>query len=106
MHIRRDDTVLVIAGDDKGTRARVLRVDPRKGRAIVEGVNRVYKHLKQRSRRAPQGGRLEIEAPVHLSNLLVVCAKCNKGVRVGFKTQADGTKHRVCRQCGADLGEL
>lgn len=106
MHIRRDDMVEVIAGDDLGTRAKVLRVDPRKGKAIVEGVNRVYKHLKQRSRKAPQGGRLEIEAPMALSNLLVVCAKCDKGVRVGVRTEPDGKKHRVCRKCGADLGEL
>jgi large subunit ribosomal protein L24 len=105
MHIRRDDMVVVIAGDDKGTRAKVLRVDPRKGRAVVEGVNRVYKHLK-RSRKNPQGGRLEIEAPMHLSNLQVVCSKCNKGVRVGIRREADGSKHRVCRKCGADLGEL
>jgi len=105
MHIRRDDLVEVIAGDDKGTRAKVLRVDPRKGRAIVEGVNRVYKHLK-RSRKNPQGGRLEIEAPVHVSNLQVVCAKCDKGVRVGFRRETNGKKHRVCRKCGADLGEL
>ena len=96
---------MVIAGDDKGTRARVLRVDPRKGRAIVEGVNRVYKHLR-RSRKNPQGGRLEIEAPIHVSNLLVVCSKCNQGVRVGFTRGADGKKRRVCRKCGADLGEL
>jgi len=105
MHIRRDDMVEVITGDDTGMRAKVLRVDPRKGRAIVEGVNRVYRHLK-RSRKNPQGGRLEIEAPVHVSNLLVVCTKCNKGVRVGFRKESDGSKHRVCRKCGADLGEL
>jgi large subunit ribosomal protein L24 len=105
MHIRRDDVVEVIAGDDTGMRAKVLRVDPRKGRAIVEGVNRVYRHLR-RSRKNPQGGRLEIEAPIHVSNLLVVCSKCDRGVRVGFRKDADGTKHRVCRKCGADLGEL
>ena len=105
MHIRRDDTVEVIAGDDAGARAKVLRVDIQKGKAIVEGVNRVFKHLR-RSRKNPQGGRLEIEAPVHASNLLVVCPKCNKGVRVGFRKEADGKKHRVCRDCGADLGEL
>ena len=105
MHIRRDDMVEVITGDDKGMRAKVLRVDPRKGRAIVEGVNRVFKHLK-RSRKNPQGGRLEIEAPIHVSNLQVVCSKCNKGVRVGFRRESDGSKHRVCRKCGADLGEL
>jgi len=105
MHIRRDDTVVVIAGDDRGQRARVLSVEPRKGTAIVEGVNRVYKHLK-RSRKNPQGGRLEIEAPVKTSNLQVVCPKCNKGVRVGARREADGKKHRVCRKCGGDLGEL
>ncbi len=105
MHIRRDDLVVVIAGDDKGARAKVLRVDPRKGRAIVEGVNRVYKHLR-RSRKNPQGGRLEIEAPIAISNLQVVCPKCNKGVRLGLKSEAEGKKRRVCRTCGADLGEL
>jgi len=105
MHIRQKDLVEVIAGDDKGVRARVLRVDPRKEHAIVEGVNRVYKHLR-RSRKHPQGGRLEIEAPVHVSNLLVVCTKCDKGVRIGYRKEAEGRKHRVCRRCGADLGEL
>ena len=105
MHIRRDDVVEVIAGDDTGRRGKVLRVEPRKGRAIVEGINRVYRHLK-RSRKNPQGGRLEIEAAMHVSNLLVVCNKCNKGVRVGFHKETDGSKHRVCRKCGADLGEL
>jgi len=105
MHIRRDDMVEVIAGEDKGVRARVLRIDRAKGQAIVEGVNRVYKHLRP-SRRNPQGGRLEIEAPVDLSNLKLVCSKCDKGVRVGVRTGDDGAKHRVCRACGADLGEL
>ncbi len=105
MHIRRDDMVEVKAGDDKGARAKVLRVDPKKGRAIVEGVNRVHKHLR-RSRKNPQGGRLEIEASIDASNLLVVCTKCNKGVRLGRRTDDKGKKHRVCRKCGADLGEM
>ncbi|MBM4017720.1 MAG: 50S ribosomal protein L24 [Planctomycetes bacterium] len=105
MHIRRDDVVEVIAGDDRGRRSRVLSVDPRKGRAVVEGVNRVYKHLK-RSRKNPQGGRLEIEAPVRISNLQLVCSKCDRPVRTGTKVADDGKKRRVCRKCGADLGEL
>jgi len=105
MHIRRDDQVEVIAGDDSGMRGKVLRVDGSKNRVIVEGINRVYQHLK-RSRKNPQGGRLEIEAPLALSNLLVVCPKCDRGVRLGQKVQADGKKHRVCRRCGNDLGEL
>jgi len=97
--------VLVIAGDDKGARAKVLRVDPRKGLAIIEGVNRVYKHLRK-SRKNPQGGRLEIEAPIRVSKLMVICSKCDKGVRVGFRTDDKGKKHRLCRKCGVDLGEL
>jgi large subunit ribosomal protein L24 len=104
MTIRRDDIVVVITGDDKGAKGKVLRVDPAKGRAIVEGINRVYKHLR-RSRKNPQGGRLEIEATVAVSNLQVVCPKCNKGVRTGI-SQSDDKKRRVCRKCGADLGEL
>jgi len=105
MHVRRDDTVEVMTGEDRGVRARVLSVDPRKCQAIVESVNRVYKHLR-RSRRNPQGGRLEIEAPVDLSNLRLVCPKCDKGVRVGVRIDEDGTRHRVCRACGTDLGEV
>jgi large subunit ribosomal protein L24 len=105
MPIRRDDVVEVIAGDDRGRRAKVLSVMPRKRRAVVEGVNRVYKHLR-RSRKNPQGGRLEIEASLDLSNLQLVCTKCDKAVRTGTRVEADGKKHRVCRKCGADLGEL
>ncbi len=103
MHIRRDDTVEVISGADRGSRGRVLSVDPKRDRAIIEGINRVHKHLR-RSRRNPQGGRLEIEAPVHVSNLLPVCPTCNKGVRVGTSVDDQGRKHRVCRTCGGDLG--
>jgi len=105
MNVRRDDTVEVTTGDDKGARGRVLRVDPKKGCAIVEGINRVYRHLR-RSRKNPQGGRLEIEAPLRLSNLLPVCPKCNKASRVGFRKSEDGKKHRFCKQCDASLGEL
>ena len=105
MHIRRDDTVEVITGDDKGVRGRVLRVDPKKGRAIVEGINRVYRHLRA-SRKTPQGGRLEIEASMAISNLLPVCPKCNRGRRVAFRKDPDGKKHRHCRACDADLGGM
>ena len=110
MHVRRDDLVEVNTGDDKGTPAarkiaKVLRVIPKKNKVIVEGVNRVYKHLR-RSRKNPQGGRLEIEASLDVSNLQLVCTKCDKAVRTGARVEADGKKHRVCRKCGADLGEL
>ena len=105
MTIRRDDVVEVIAGDDRGRRAKVLSVQPRKNLAVVEGVNRVYKHLR-RSRKHPQGGRLEIEASIQISNLQLVCTKCDKAVRTGIRSEPDGKKFRVCRKCGADLGEL
>jgi len=105
MHIRRDDVVEVITGDDRGRRAKVLSVEPRKNKAVVEGVNRVYKHLR-RSRKNPQGGRLEIEAALDISNLQLVCTKCDKAVRTCVRSEPDGRKFRVCRKCGADLGEL
>ena len=105
MHIRRDDVVEVITGDDRGRRAKVLSVQPRKNLAVVEGVNRVYKHLR-RSRKNPQGGRLEIEASIQISNLQLVCTKCDKAVRTGVRSDENGKKYRVCRKCGADLGEL
>jgi len=105
MHIHRDDTVEVLSGEDRGVRARVLSVDLKRRRAVVEGVNRVFKHLR-RSRRNPQGGRLEKEAPMNMSNLLVVCPKCDRGVRVGFSRDESGVKHRLCRRCGSDLGTL
>ncbi|MDK1031803.1 MAG: 50S ribosomal protein L24 [Planctomycetia bacterium] len=103
MHIRRDDTVEVIAGEDKGVRARVLQVDAARGRVIVEGVNRVFKHLRK-SQRHPQGGRLEKEASLDASNVLVVCSECNRGVRSGWRRDESGAKRRVCRRCGSDLG--
>ena len=96
MPIRRNDVVEVIAGDDRGRRAKVLSVQPRKNLAVVEGVNRVYKHLR-RSRKNPQGGRLEIEASIQISNLQLVCTKCDKAVRTGIRSEPVGRKFRVCR---------
>ena len=75
MHIRVDDTVEVIAGDDSGMRGKVLKVDHHKGKIVVEGVNRVYKHVR-RSQRNPQGGRLSKEMPIQVANAMLVCPKC------------------------------
>ena len=85
MHIRKDDQVEVIAGDDKGTPterrfAKVLRVLPARNKIVVEGVNRVYKHMRPSSKN-PQGGRLSKEMPIDVSNVMLVCPKCNRGVR-------------------------
>lgn len=105
MHIRADDTVLVITGDDRGERGRVLRVNHATGKIVVERVNRVYKHVR-RSQRNPQGGRLSKEMPISASNVMLVCTKCSKPTRIGYRFDDDGAKHRFCKQCGADLGQI
>ena len=103
MHVRRDDMVEVITGDDKGTAstrmiAKVLRVLPKQNKIVVEGVNRVYKHLRP-SRQNPQGGRLAKEMPVSASNVLKYCERCGRGVRIGFRFTQDGAKERYCKRC-------
>ena len=105
MHVRSDDTVEVIAGDERGTRGRVLRVDHSAGKAVVEGVNRVYKHVR-RSQRNPRGGRLSKEMPVPLCNLLLVCPACNSATRTGARYLDDGSKERYCKKCGAANGQI
>ena len=96
---------MVICGDDKGKQGRVLRVLPKFDRVLVEGINRVFKHVK-RSQKNPQGGRLEKEAPVHISNVQPIVS--GRATRVGFQKQDDGVKHRVARgnhpQAGTSLG--
>jgi len=85
MYIRKDDVVEVVAGDDKGTRGKVLRIIKAKGQVVIEGVNRVYKHVKP-NRRNPQGGRLSKEMPINASNVLLYCPTCHRGVRTGQLT--------------------
>lgn len=107
MHIRKEDLVEVIAGDSKepGRARKVLEVFPDKGKLVVEGVNRVWKHVKP-NRRNPQGGRLSKEMPIDLSNVLLYCAGCKRGVRIGRRYLNDGAKERYCKACGAGLGVL
>ena len=105
MHIKTNDTVEVIAGDDKGQKKKVLLIDREKGRVVVEGVNLVYKHVR-RSQKNPQGGRLNKEMPIQISNVLLVCNRCGKGVRTGARIAKDGTKERFFRKCGTGLGQL
>ena len=110
MHIRKDDQVEVITGDDKGSPdqrrfAKVLRVLTSKNKIVVEGVNRVYKHMKPSSKN-PQGGRLSKEMPIAVSNVMLVCNKCNRGVRVGHRYTDDGQKQRYCKSCGGSLGNI
>ena len=103
MHIRKDDQVEIITGDDRGTPrdrkiAKVLRVIPERNKIVVEGINRVYKHLRP-SQKNPQGGRLSKEMPIDVSNVLLYCSKCNRGVRIGHRFTDDGQKQRYCKAC-------
>jgi len=103
MHIRAGDTVVVLTGTDRNTRAKVLQVNRQTGKALVEGVARVYKHVR-RSQKHPQGGRLSKEMPVQLSNLMLWCESCNKGGRTGARFLPDGSKERYCKRCGTGSG--
>ena len=98
--IRKEDTVEVIAGKDKGKRGRVLKILRDKDRVLVEGVNMVKKAKKKRNQQ-DRGGIIEIEAALHSSNLMIVCKKCGP-VRIGYKIEGD-KKIRVCRKCGEAL---
>jgi large subunit ribosomal protein L24 len=105
MLIRTGDTVEVLAGNDRGLRRRVIKVDRAAGKALVEGVNRVKKHIR-RSQKHPQGGVLSKEMPLQLSNLKYVCASCNAATRLGARFLADGAKERFCKKCGAAAGQI
>jgi len=105
MHIRANDTVEVISGDDRGQRGKVLSVDREGNWIVVEGVNRVKKHVR-RSQKNPQGGQLSKEAALRLSNVLFVCPACNAATRTGARRLPDGSKERYCRACGAGAGAL
>ena len=101
MRIKKGDLVEVTTGADARKQPRkVLEIVADGQKVIVEGVNRVYKHVKRGHPKAPQGGRLSLEMPIAISNVLLYCDQCAKGVRVGVKYDADGTKKRVCRKCG------
>jgi large subunit ribosomal protein L24 len=105
MHIRKDDIVQILTGDDRGSTGRVLRVLPDANKVVVEGINRVYKHMKP-NRRNAQGGRLSKEMPIAVSNVLLYCSTCRRGVRIGARYADDGHKERYCRNCKNGLGSL
>jgi large subunit ribosomal protein L24 len=99
LQIKKNDLVAVIAGKDKGKRGKVLKVIPKTRRALVEKINIVKRHTKP-GQASKQGGILERENPIHASNLMLVCAKCDHSVRVSFSRLVDGRKVRVCKKCG------
>jgi large subunit ribosomal protein L24 len=97
-HIKKNDTVVVIAGKEKGKTGKVMRVIPKKDRAIVEKLNMVKRHMKPGAQ-SRQGGILEREAPIHISNLMLICSKCTDPTRVGYRILDDGHKARYCKKC-------
>ena len=101
-HIKKGDTVEIIAGDHKGATGKVLRVIPDRNRVIVQGHNLVKKHVRP-SRKNPQGGRINVEQPIHISNVLPVNPKTSKGSKVHFKVEQDGSKKRIAAD-GSEIG--
>ncbi len=99
MHVRKGDKVLVSTGDEKGKKGKVLKVLEDKDKAIVEGVNFVKRHTRP-NQKNPQGGIVEKEAPMHASNLRLVCPGCGESAGVSRKRDADGRLRRVCKSCG------
>ena len=103
LHVKQGDVVVVIAGDDKGKTGEILRVFPIRRKVLVQGINRVYKHLRP-SGKHPQGGRIQKEMPIDISNVLPADPKTNQPTRVGFRINEDGSKERIARASGESLG--
>lgn len=101
LKIKKNDRVMVIAGKDKGKIGKILKIYPEKERAVVEKINMIKRHT--RPNQKGQGGIVEKEAPLHISNLMIMCAKCNKAVRIGVKELEDGRRVRICKKCGQEL---
>jgi len=98
LSVKKDDTVLVITGKNKNKRGRIISVNPRKQKIVVEGVNIQKKHMKP-NKQYQQGGIIEKEAPLYVSNVMLVCPKCDKPTRIGNQVLEDGRKLRACKKC-------
>ncbi|MCL4439772.1 MAG: 50S ribosomal protein L24 [Firmicutes bacterium] len=103
VHVRKGDTVLVTAGKEKGKKGKIINVDPEKSRVIIDGINIVKRHTRP-TQKLPQGGIMEKPAPMHSSNVMLYCTKCNTPTRINKKVLGDGNKVRVCKKCGEVLG--
>jgi large subunit ribosomal protein L24 len=102
VHVRKGDTVEIIAGKHRGKRGKILQVIPKSGKLIIEGVNIVKRHSKP-TQKLPQGGIVEKEAPLYSARVMLVCPKCGQASRVGHGYLGDGTKIRVCKNCGEQI---
>jgi large subunit ribosomal protein L24 len=101
MHVKQGDEVMVIAGRNKGQSGRIKQSLPKKDRVVVENVNIVKKHVKSMGNR--QGGIIEVEAALHVSNVMLICPNCKKAARTGHRLNSEGKKVRVCKACKADI---
>jgi large subunit ribosomal protein L24 len=99
LKFRKDDTVLVLAGKDRGKKGKVLKVFPEIEKALVEGLNIVIKHRRRTQQEQQHEGRVKVERPLSLGKLAVVCKNCSAPTRVGFKVLKDGSKERLCKKC-------
>ena len=102
VHVKTNDTVVVLSGKDKGKQGKVLQVSPKEGKVIVEGLNVVTKHVKPR-RQGEQGGIVEAEAAMYASKVQLICPKCGKATRIAHKILDDGSKVRVCKSCEEEI---
>ena len=103
MKIKKGDTIKIICGKDLGKTGKVLRILPEKGKAVVEGLNLKIKHVRPKKERE-KGQRISFPAPINISNLMLVCSKCQKATRVGYKILGDGKKVRICKKCKEVIG--
>ena len=103
IQIRKNDQVKVIAGKDLNKTGRVLRVLRDKGRVVVEGVSFLKRHTRPNPQKQIKGGIVEREAPIHISNVMIICGACGKATRIGHNVLADGKKVRICRSCSSSL---
>ena len=99
LHVRKDDTIVVLSGKDKGKQGKVLETSPKENKVIVEGINMVTKHVKPR-RQGEAGGIVKAEGAMYASKVMVVCPSCGKPTRLAHKILADGKKVRICKKCG------
>jgi large subunit ribosomal protein L24 len=103
LSIKKNDTVLVVTGKEKGKKGRVISVNPAKSKILIERINIIKRHMKP-SKKYSQGGIIEKEAPLHISNVMLVCSKCDKPTRIGNTVLSDGKKARICKKCKEVIG--
>jgi large subunit ribosomal protein L24 len=103
LSIKKNDTVLVVTGKEKGKKGRVISVELKKDKVLIERINMIKRHMKP-SKKYSQGGIIEKEAPLHISNVMLVCSKCGKPTRIGNTILSDGKKARICKKCKEVIG--